>query len=80
MQPIHSNLPALSDVDILPAASGEDSYGVRVDFTRISSAGSSHSRPTSAEDNEEALLRAMPGPRSCGRKEFRMTDSRCERE
>jgi hypothetical protein len=37
----------------------------------ISSAGSSHSRLTSAEDNEEALLFALSGDRSCGRRKFR---------
>jgi methyltransferase (TIGR00027 family) len=37
------------------------------DVGPISSVGSSHNRPTSAEDNEEASLLAMPGHRSCGR-------------
>jgi hypothetical protein len=59
--------------DILPAASGEDSYGVRVGFTPISSVGSSHNRPTSAEDCEEALLWALPGPRSFGQEKHRGT-------
>jgi hypothetical protein len=34
------------------------------DFGPVSSVGSSHNRPTSAEDNEEALLWAISGPRS----------------
>ena len=33
-------------------------------FDPVSSVGSSHNRLTSAEDNEEALLFAMPGDRS----------------
>jgi hypothetical protein len=40
------------------------------DVGPISSVGSSHNRPAAAEDNEEALLLALPGHRSCGREEF----------
>jgi hypothetical protein len=47
-------------IDILPAASGEDSYGASLVFYEVSSVDSSHNRLTSAEDNEEALLRACP--------------------
>ena len=47
-------------VDILPAASGEDSYGLSVCFSEMASGGSSHNRPTSAEDHEEALLLGCP--------------------
>src|SRR2546429_5991695 len=36
-----------------PAASGEDSYGLSVCFPEMASVGSSHNRPTSAEDHEE---------------------------
>jgi hypothetical protein len=36
-------------VDILPAASGEDSYGLSVCFPEMASVGSFHNRPTSAE-------------------------------
>jgi len=49
---------------------GEDSYGVRVGFTRISSLGSSHNRFTSAEENERGFTFALPAHRSCGRKKF----------
>src|SRR5215470_7587586 len=41
------------------------------DVSPVSSAGSSHSRLTSAEDNEEALLFAMPSDRSFGQGEFK---------
>ena len=67
--------------DILPAASGEDSYGRW--FCGMASVGSSHNRLTSPEDNAEASLlgylidqvrqrtkRAMPLPdsrHSCAR-------------
>ena len=47
---------AATGVEILPAASGEDSYGLSVCFPEMASVGSSHNRPTSAEDHEEALL------------------------
>jgi len=47
------------EIDILPAASGEDSYGLSVRFPEMASVGSSHNRPTSAEDHEEALLWAV---------------------
>ena len=47
-------------VDILPAASGEDSYGLSVCFSEMASGGSSHNRPTSAEGHEEALLLGCP--------------------
>src|SRR2546429_56057 len=46
--------------DILPAASGEDSYGLSVCCPEMASVGSSHNRPTSAEDHEEALLLGCP--------------------
>ena len=47
-------------MNILPAASGEDSYGLSVCFSEMASVGSSHNRPTSAEDHEEALLLGCP--------------------
>ena len=47
-------------LDILPAESGEDSYGLSVRFPEMASVGSSHNRPTSAEDHEEALLLGCP--------------------
>jgi hypothetical protein len=43
-----------------PPQTGEDSYGVSVGFTRISSLGSSHNRFTSAEETKEALLLGCP--------------------
>src|SRR5947209_1231485 len=43
-----------------PRASGEDSYGLSVCFSEMASGGSSHNRPTSAEDHEEALLLGCP--------------------
>src|SRR5437016_7668763 len=46
--------------DILPAASGEDSYGLSVCCPEMASVGSSHNRPTSAEDHEEALRLGCP--------------------
>jgi hypothetical protein len=55
-----------STIDFVPAASGEDSYGLPL-ILRDDFGGSSHNRLNSAEDNEEALLRAISGPRSCGR-------------
>src|SRR5690348_3265254 len=51
---------SLQRIDILPAASGEDSYGLSVRFPEMASVGSSHNRPTSAEDHEEALLLGCP--------------------
>src|SRR2546423_14666065 len=51
---------AATGVEILPAASGEDSYGLSVCFPEMASVGSSHNRPTSAEDHEEALLLGCP--------------------
>jgi hypothetical protein len=39
---------------MLPAINGEDSYGRGGVFLPLASVGSSHSRLTSAEDNEEA--------------------------
>jgi hypothetical protein len=54
----HSAL--LDSVGILPAATGEDSYGLSVCFSEMASVGSSHNRPTSAEDHEEALLLGCP--------------------
>jgi hypothetical protein len=61
---IHSPA-ALADpyVDILLALTelrlkGEDSYGAGFWFGLFG--GSSHNRPTSAEDNEEALLLGCP--------------------
>jgi len=48
-------------LNILPAASGEDSYGLSVCFPEMASVGSSHSRPTSAEDHEEALRPTWQG-------------------
>src|SRR5438876_5822704 len=50
--------------DILPAASGEDSYGLSVCCPEMASVGSSHNRPTSAEDHEEALRLGCPPIRS----------------
>ena len=47
-------------MNILPAAGGEDSYGLSVCFPEMASVGSSHNRPTSAEDNEKALLLGCP--------------------
>src|SRR5207249_1334328 len=47
-------------LDILLAVSGEDSYGLSVRFPEMASVGSSHNRPTSAEDHEEALLLGCP--------------------
>src|SRR5437879_11755489 len=52
--------PRQRKIDILPAASGEDSYGLSVCFSEMASVGSSHNRPTSAEDHEEALLLGCP--------------------
>src|SRR5438552_10944492 len=52
--------PRQRKIDILPAASGEDSYGLSVCFPEMASVGSSHNRPTSAEDHEEALLLGCP--------------------
>src|SRR5207302_3157970 len=52
--------PRQRKIDILPAASGEDSYGLSVCFSEMASVGSSHDRPTSAEDHEEALLLGCP--------------------
>jgi hypothetical protein len=57
--------------DILPAASGEDSYGLSVCFPEMASLGSSHNRPTSAEDHEEALLFGCP---PIGRSDRRNTE------
>src|SRR5436305_13833014 len=51
---------AATGVEILPAASGEDSYGLSLCFPQKASVGSSHNRPTSAEDHEEALLLGCP--------------------
>src|SRR6266566_2588780 len=51
---------AATGLNILPAASGEDSYGLSVCFPEMASVGSSHNRPTSAEDHEEALLLGCP--------------------
>src|SRR5438094_8011264 len=51
---------AATGVEILPAASGDDSYGLSVCFSEMASGGSSHNRPTSAEDHEEALLLGCP--------------------
>jgi hypothetical protein len=53
-------IPFKGNIDILPAASGEDSYGASLVFYEVSSLGSSHNRLTSAEDNEEASLWAYP--------------------
>jgi len=52
--------------DILLALKGEDSYTTEPGFGPVSSVGSSRNRPTSAENNEEALLLGCPpiGPRS----------------
>jgi len=44
--------------DILLALKGKDSYGAG--FWSGLFGGSSHNRPTSAEDNEEALLLGCP--------------------
>src|SRR5437764_11140157 len=50
----------LAEIAILTAASGEDSYGLSVRFPEMASVSSSHNRPTSAEDHEEALLLGCP--------------------
>src|SRR5437667_12567860 len=52
--------PRQRKIDSFPAASGEDSYGLSVCFSEMASVGSSHNRPTSAEDHEEALLLGCP--------------------
>jgi hypothetical protein len=56
----HSQFRGTSPIDILPATSGEDSYGLSVCFPEMASVGSSRNRPTSAEDHEEALLLGCP--------------------
>ena len=50
----------MTALNILPAASGEDSYGLSVCFPEMASLGCSHNRPTSAEDYGATLLLGCP--------------------
>src|SRR5207253_9712034 len=60
-------VPVSLGFDSLPAASGEDSYGLSV-YPEMASEGSSHNRSTSAEDHEEALLLGCPPIGRSGRR------------
>jgi hypothetical protein len=72
-----TSLMKLADtsVDILPAASGEDSYGVGF-LVRSLQRVPPTTALTSAEDNEEALLLGYPPIGLVDKNEFRMTDSK----
>jgi hypothetical protein len=66
----HKSAARSDGVDILPAASGEDSYGASL-VCEVPSAGSCFiDRPYRAA-SPQASHRALPGPRSFGQKEYK---------